>query len=99
IGKAPLGYGDPVATTIPQAAPGTTYYRAKFRVDDLALIKTMELKLRADDGAVVWLNGEEIARRNMPTGAVFHPTPASALVEGLPETVYFSLAVPTARQL
>jgi hypothetical protein len=57
----------------------THYFRGAFQVNTLptsgAALKTRFL---ADDGAIVSLNGQEIARYNMPTGEVNAATRASA---------------------
>ncbi|MEZ5305347.1 MAG: cadherin domain-containing protein [Verrucomicrobiales bacterium] len=53
----------------------TTYFRAKFTpVIPAAAITGATLRIRRDDGAVVYLNGAEIARDNMPSGAIAHTT-------------------------
>jgi hypothetical protein len=74
---------DPIDTDLPLGA--TTYYfrkefgfsgdpsRTSLFLDDLVL----------DDGAVVYLNGVEVYRQNMPAGAVSHSTLATPAV-GLP---------------
>ena len=80
-GLAPLGYGtSTVYTTVPQpASPSfTSYFRLAFQVDDPTLFEGLALELLRDDGAVVYLNGTEVFRNNMPTGAVVSSTKASS---------------------
>lgn len=79
-GFAPLGYGtSTVYTTVPQpTSPNVTmYFRLAFQVDDPTLFQGLTLDLLRDDGAVVYLNGTEVFRNNMPTGAVTNSTRAS----------------------
>lgn len=83
-GPAELGYGDtvdgrPEATVVgfgPDAANKfiTTYFRHSFTVADAGAYTNLLLRLMRDDGAVVYLNGAEVYRSNMPTGAVTHLT-------------------------
>ncbi len=84
-GPAPLGYGDNDEATIihqgPAEAPGTVYFRGTFIVTNWQAISSATLRLLADDGAVVYLNGVEIARRNLPAGAVTFATPAVVNLE------------------
>ena len=72
-GIARLGYGDTFDTTLVGYGPSSsnkyisTYFRGSF---DLTTIPdSLMLALSADDGAVVYLNGTEVARDNMPAGA------------------------------
>ena len=43
-----------------------------------------------DDGAVVWLNGREAYRSNMPGGTIAYNTRPSASVSGADEQTFFS---------
>ena len=50
--------------------------------------RQLRLKFRCDDGMVLYLNGEEWWRYNMPTqDALTSSTPASSLIEGVKETM------------
>ena len=75
-GGAILGYGQGNETTVvgygPNAASKfvTTYFRRSFTVADPAAYGAVALDLRRDDGAIVYLNGTEVFRSNMPTGTV-----------------------------
>jgi hypothetical protein len=93
-GAAPLGYGDSATTTVsygadPAAKHITTWFRHTFAVVGVGDIVELELGLMRDDGAVVWLNGAEVARSNMPTGAVTAGTLASTAVGDGDETAFF----------
>ena len=58
----------------------TTYFRKSFHFTGDQAQTELTLKSVVDDGAVFYLNGTEIARRNMPAGAVSHATLASSPV-------------------
>jgi hypothetical protein len=95
-GAAPLGYGDPMATTVgygPNASAKylTTYFRRTFEATHG--FTSVTLRLRRDDGAVVYVNGTEVARSNMPTGAITSTTLATAAVGGADETAFTTLTV------
>lgn len=70
-GEAQLGYGDGDESTVVSFGPNanakfaTTYFRTSFSVDSLANVQAAKVRLIRDDGAIVYLNGEEIARSNL----------------------------------
>jgi hypothetical protein len=97
-GNARFGYGDPgIVTTInsgPSGARTTThYFRTTFNVASPATISAATLNVLRDDGAVIYLNGAEVWRTNMPTGAVTAGTFASTAVGGTDETTFFNTAL------
>ncbi len=55
----------------------TTYFRKSFNFTGDPAQTALTLKAVVDDGAVFYLNGTEIARQNMPGGAVSYTTLAS----------------------
>ncbi|MCK4342303.1 MAG: lamin tail domain-containing protein [Phycisphaerae bacterium] len=77
-GRAQLGYGDGDEATVVYCGPSypvcnsnnyiTTYFRHSFTIADASQYTGMMLYLLRDDGAVVYLNGQEIARSNMEPG-------------------------------
>ncbi|HUR31897.1 MAG TPA: metallophosphoesterase [Saprospiraceae bacterium] len=76
-GPAQLGYGDGDEATTISSSTLTGYFRQTFNVDDVADYSGLTLQLTYDDGAVVYLNGEEIWRVNMPGGTINYNTFAS----------------------
>jgi secreted PhoX family phosphatase len=95
-GAAPLGYGDPVATTVSFGSSSsrkyiTTYFRRQFNATNG--FTSLSLRLRRDDGAVVYINGTEVARSNMPTGTVSSSTLASSTIDGSGETAFTTIPV------
>lgn len=101
-GAAPLGYGHPDNNTtvaygrLPEAKPITTYFRRQVDVADAAQVATLALDLRRDDGAVVYWNGVEILRSNMPTGAITARTLAATRIEAGNEIEYRRHLLPAA---
>jgi len=55
---------------------GTAYFRQSFQVSDKSLYKSLRLRVWRDDGIVVYLNGQEVYRNNMPWGVVAPDTMA-----------------------
>jgi hypothetical protein len=49
-------------------------FRKSFTVTNAAAYTSPIVRARRDDGVVVYLNGTEIFRSNMPTGTVTHTT-------------------------
>ncbi len=67
--------------------------RGKFDVPDPARAKELSLTLRFRGGAVAYLNGKEVTRAAMPSGAVTYETSASSSHEAtLPETFVLGVA-------
>lgn len=94
-GAAPLGYGDDNITTVISFGPNssskhiTSYFRHAFVVAEPERILSATLGVIRDDGAVVYLNGREIFRSNLPAGTVNYRTLASSAVSGGDESTYF----------
>lgn len=95
IGTAPFGYGDGDEATVVSFGSNaankyiTTYFRHAFTVGDTSVVRSLTLQLLRDDGAVVYLNGTEVFRSNMPTGTVGNATLASTAVSGAEESTLF----------
>jgi hypothetical protein len=93
LGKASFGFGGGRTTIIDAGPPGrhhiTTYFRHAFEVDDPSFYRSLVLRIKRDDGAVVYLNGKEIHRVNLPRGEVGAGTLATRVVAGLEEEVFF----------
>ncbi len=98
-GPAQLGFGDgDEATALPsENNPPTAYFRMRFHVENPGAFESLNLRLLADDGAIVYFNGQEVVRLNMPAGAIEHYTRAVSGVSGGDESVYHNFAVPPAR--
>src|SRR4030095_8359431 len=97
-GNAELGYGDADETTVVSYGPSannkyiTTYFRKSFTVANVASYSSLTFGIVRDDGAIVYLNGTEVFRTNMPSGSFNFKTKATADVAGSNEStfVYFT---------
>ncbi len=80
-GAAELGYGEAdEATVLPFGDPGdrfrTAYFRHAFALPEDSVVSAITLRLKRDDGAIVYLNGVERARNGL-TGVVSGDTLAA----------------------
>lgn len=100
-GAGQLGYGDGDEATVIGAASNlitAAYFRRAFVVTDKDSIVSLDLQLLRDDGAIVYLNGNEILRTNMSTGAVTYATFALTNITSTStpdENAYLSFTVPS----
>lgn len=85
-GISELGYGEGDENTIvnyglnPSYKHITTYFRHEFNVSDPQIYSHLELNLLRDDGAVVYINGVEVWRSNMPSGTILYGTTAASTI-------------------
>jgi hypothetical protein len=98
-GPAEFGYGGPDIVTAISFGPNpaakfiTTWFRHVFEVDDPQSIATATIGLIRDDGAVVYLNGREVFRSNMPSGPITPSTLASSVVASVEESTVFTQTI------
>jgi uncharacterized repeat protein (TIGR03806 family) len=102
-GPAQLGYGDGDEATVVNSGPAnnffiTTYFRRTFEAQSVETLTNLTLRVRRDDGIIVYLNGDEVYRNNMPAGGVTYTTLASASATDDGNT-WFSTNVSPARLL
>ena len=83
-GASPLGWGDrDAATPFVLAAserPITTYFARDVNLGTISADFELTLDVRVDDGAVIYVNGTEVKRVNMPEGTVTNNTNAKSNV-------------------
>ncbi|MEX2187071.1 MAG: SdrD B-like domain-containing protein [Pirellulales bacterium] len=82
-GPAQLGYGEGDESTVvnafdPIGTVVTHYFRHPFVIEDIEAVNQTCMGLLRDDGAVIYINGFEIGRTNMPAGVVNFHTSALA---------------------
>ena len=100
LGPARLGYNTPGITTPVSYGTNslnkyiTTYFRNSFVVPANLHYTNLNVRLNRGDGAVVWLNGQELYRVNMPAGPVSFQTRATAGVTGDPLATYYPTNLP-----
>ena len=94
-GRGELGYGDGnEATTLSFGNNSnnkhrTTYFRRTIGVTNASTFDEGLIRLIRDDGAVVYINGVEALRVNMPGGTINYQTEANVTVGGGSESTYF----------
>ncbi len=93
-GRAQLGYGDGDEATLVNGGPATnrlvtTYFRHTFLVPDPLVYSNLAVRLLRDDGGVVYLNGVEVFRSNMPTNEITYATFAARVVPSIDESTNF----------
>jgi hypothetical protein len=95
-GAAQLGYGDGDEDAVIGFGPDadtkyiTTYFRRSFITSNASDYNQIGLSVVRDDGIVVYLNGTEIYRNNMPPGPINGNTLALTNVAGEAEDAFFS---------
>jgi hypothetical protein len=98
-GAAQLGYGDGDETTVVGFGPNsgskyiTTWFRHTFDLEAANQVQSMDLGVLRDDGAVVYVNGVEVFRSNMPVSVVDETTLATTAMGGTEETTFHMAAV------
>ncbi|MFT5764320.1 MAG: hypothetical protein ACI8VT_003066 [Saprospiraceae bacterium] len=101
-GLAELGYGDGDENTVLSYGPTsgdkytTTYFRKTFTIDNVADYSgLLTFNLLRDDGAIVYLNGQELFRSNMPASDITFESYASVAVAGSAESTYNTFSIQT----
>jgi hypothetical protein len=93
-GLAQLGYGDGDEATVLSYGSSTTnrrityYFRRSFTVSSPAALSALTVRYVRDDGAVIYLNGVEVVRSNMPTGTIGYTTRATTAINGGGESAW-----------
>jgi hypothetical protein len=93
-GAAELGYGDGDEVTVVSYGPDannkypTTYFRKSFTIADKSTLGQLKVDLIRDDGAIIFINGVEVARDNLPEGEIDYLTLAPNTIAGSDESNY-----------
>jgi hypothetical protein len=85
-GASPLGYSSSnsgIATVVPFGSDTaskwrTVYYRRNVTINNVASLASLTLRLKRDDGAIVYVNGVEVRRDNLAAGTVTGTSLANA---------------------
>jgi lysophospholipase L1-like esterase len=102
VGPARLGYNLAAITTTVSFGTNsankylTTYFRRPVVVPANVLYTNLNLRLNRVDGAIVWLNGREVFRANLPSGPISFLTRASTAMGGDFMHDYFPTNIPIA---
>lgn len=91
-GLGELGFGDGDETTLINGGPFNNrfisiYFRKTITIPNINVFSSLALHVRYDDGAVVYVNGAEVARVNMPTVPIAHSTVASTALDNITDTI------------
>ena len=95
-GNGELGYGDGDEVTVLDYGPDennkyiTYYFRKEVYGDSPVQYENYDMQLKCDDGAVIYVNGLEILRVNMPEGLITNETPASNYIGAPQEYEYIT---------
>jgi hypothetical protein len=95
-GLAELGFGDGDEATVVEGGPSAArhaavYFRHGFVFDRPERFRQLVLNVRQDDGAIVYLNGVEVYRMNVPAGPVDYRTYTGTTISS--ETQFFTAVV------
>ena len=104
IGQTPIGYGDNDDNTILNDMRGPSvngsepytciYLRKEFLVDSIDVPSRLLLRAYVDDGAIIWINGIEVARFHMDEGTKTYDSTAQ-----IHEAEWESIIIGKANQL
>ena len=100
-GQAELGYGDGDESTVLDYGDDsnhkhiTTFFRKIFNVTDPQAISHLITRIKRDDGAVLYLNGSEVIRSNLPSGDITYETLASTAVSSGEEDAFYEYTIST----
>ncbi|CAI7747644.1 unnamed protein product [Closterium sp. NIES-54] len=102
VGRAPFGYGGQgevttVAHAGPVGAPGALawYFRASFSLKYAGCYRSLLFGYKASDGIVVYVNGAEAFRSNMPAASPLAPVTVStpAVIDASPRAPWSTTIV------
>jgi len=98
-GRAPFGYGNGTEETVLITGENietrhiTEYFRKSFYIENPAEYYVYLLKILRDDGAVIYINGREIWRTNMPEGMITDSTFAATTISVEEETTFYEIVL------
>lgn len=98
-GDAQLGYGDGDENTVVSYGGDdnnkhiTTYFRKEIVINNPSAFASLHLELLRDDGAVVYLNGQEVWRDNLPVGPILASTQATTSIAWPNEDDWISTSI------
>jgi len=90
-GTAPFWYGDGSGGTLMDDMQGnysTFYLRSEFVAENAGQLKELELSIDFDDGFIIWINGHEVLRQNVPDNVSYDSYALSNHESGVPAMFY-----------
>ncbi len=94
--NGPLGFNQGfLNTNINRNNANTTYYFARqFQVAGASTqYSSLKIRVQRDDGVIVYINGNEALRDNLPLSGVVHTTRANGIIVGSGESIYYEFEV------
>ena len=94
-GFSPLGYGDRLVTTSIRYGGDQDnkeiikYFSKQINIKNISEYKGFEFRLQRDDGAIIYINGKELYRDNMPRGKIRNNTKSIQVVDSEDEDTFF----------
>ncbi|MBN2090421.1 T9SS type A sorting domain-containing protein [candidate division KSB1 bacterium] len=82
-GNAQFGFGNGTADKTQINSVNTAYFRHEFMLTNINTINYLAAIVKYDNGAVIYLNGKEIKRLNMPEGEINYETQAISATGGV----------------
>lgn len=92
-GAGTFGYGEADIVTLTTPGSLRTTFAHWFTITDVDRVLGLRLHLQRDDGAVVFLNGSEVLRDNLPAGLIDQTTQASSSIFGAAETAFQNFSI------
>ena len=95
LGVTPIGYGDRIVTTNIHFGKSkedkdlVKYFIKRINIKNLSKFTGIEFKLQRDDGAVVYVNGKELYRDNMPEGNITSETKSLHVINTEEEKIFY----------
>lgn len=96
IGNPRVSFGTVLGFRSPQGDQHRSYYfRKSFEIGEAADVFTMEARVLRDDGVIIYLNGHEVGRSNIPEGVVmgFDDLTGTDGPRGEEESTYFPVTL------
>jgi hypothetical protein len=98
-GQAELGYGDGDEKTVVGFGGNsrnkfiTTYFRKTITAANIENIQVLKINLKCDDGALVYINGTEVIRSNLPANEITRNTTALEGISGSDESTFTTFII------
>lgn len=98
-GNAEFGYGENDENTVigyggdSRNKYATAYFRKNFNYNKSSNIKDIKAAVKYDDGVVIYLNGREISRINIPEGVIDNETFALSSISSEEENIFKEIII------
>lgn len=94
IGTGHMGFGQGDEETLLSSGLISYYFRKKVTVADVNQLNDIYMHIIHDEGAVIYINGVEVARSEMmPLGTISHTTAARQTINGDLENSFFTYKI------